>query len=453
MGVMKRLSAFTASVVLLLAGCAGGSPSAPATTPPATPGSSPIGTPSSAPSPTWSGEVEVVKADVPRLAADPAEATRAADAINAFGLDMYRKLASSSGNLVMSPASVGLALSMAQAGARGATATEMNAVLHGLGSDAYADAVSSIEAALTDRTGTFKDSAGHDNQVSLQIANALFPQRGLSLEQAFLDAMASRFGAGVNVVDYATATEAARTAINAWVASHTENRIPEILRQDDVTSATRLALANAIYLKAAWLTPFPKELTKAGPFTLADGSTVQAPYMHSVTSLAYADGAGWAAVKLPYVGNELAMLVIVPADMATFEAGFDAARLADITSSLSARRVDLTMPKFDIESRFDLGQTLAALGMPTAFGRMADFSGITSEVELHISTVIHVANMTVDEAGTEAAAATVIAIGDTAGPAEPVELRVDHPFIVVIRDTVTGAAVFVVRVEDPSATR
>ena len=394
-----------------------------------------------------------MKADVARLAADPGQAGRAAEALNAFGLDLYRRLAATSGNLVMSPASIAIALSMARAGARGATATEMDAVLHDLGSDTYAEAINALDAALTARSGTFPDSSGTDHDVSLRIANALFAQRGMTLDPAFLDAMAGRFGAGVNVVDYAADTEAARLAINAWVAAHTEDRIPHILGPGDLSSATRLALANAIYLKAAWLNPFPEDATEPASFTLADGSTVQVPTMRMVEGQPYSDGDGWAAVELPYIGYELAMLVIVPDDMAAFEAGFDSATLAGIVASLGDATVDLSMPRFDIESRFDLGSLLAALGMPAAFSSAADFSGITTDEALSISKVIHQANITVDEAGTEAAAATIIGMDTTGVPGELVELKVDHPFIVVLRDRTTGAVVFMARVENPSAVR
>ena len=394
-----------------------------------------------------------MKADVPRVAADPGEAGRAATALNAFGLDLYGRLASTPGNLVLSPASIAIALSMARAGARGATATEMDAVLHDLGSDAYAEAINALDAALTARSGTFPDSSGADHDVSLRIANALFAQRGMTLDPGFLAAMAGRFGAGVNVVDYAADTEAARLAINAWVAEHTEDRIPHILSPGDLSSATRLTLANAIYLKAAWLNPFQEDATEPAPFTLADGATVNVPTMRTSESLPYADGDGWAAVELPYIGNELAMLVIVPDDMAAFEAAFDSATLAGIVASLRHPTVDLAMPRFDIESRFDLVSLLAALGMPTAFSSEADFSGITTDEALFISRVIHQANITVDEAGTEAAAATVVGMDTTAMPGELVELKVDHPFIVVLRDHPTGAVVFMARVEDPSAVR
>jgi serpin B len=398
------------------------------------------------------GTIELARSDLSRATVDPALASRAADAINGFGLDLYRRLAGGSGNIIMSPASVAIALSMARLGAVGQTAAEMDAVLHDLGADNLADAANALDAALAARTGTFADSAGVDQDVLLRIANAQFVQFDMPLQAAFLDAMATRYGAGAWQVDYRTDPEAARQAINAWVAEHTEDRIPEILKRGIVTAAWRLAIANAIYLKAAWLEPFAVESTASGEFRLVDGSVVSVPMMQAVKSAPYAVGDGWAAIELPYVGQELAMLVIVPDDLEAFDASFDASTLRSIVGSLERGRVILSLPKFDFESVFELSDVLVALGMPTAFSGAADFSGITTAEALSIDKVIHQANITVDEAGTEAAAATIIGF-DSSGGGEPPTLRVDRPFLFAIRDVPTGAIVFMGRVADPSATR
>jgi len=453
---MHRNRMLIASVLLLWA-CVG-SPS-PSPTPTAGPTIGPSPSPNATvrPSPTASpivGSVELARSDLARATVDPALASQAADAINAFGLDLYRRLAGESGNIVLSPASVAIALSMARAGAVGQAATEMDAVLRDLGAESLADAANALDAALAARSGTFADSAGADQDVLLRIVNAQFVQFDMPLQAAFLDAMATRYGAGLWQVDYRTDPEGARQAINAWVAENTEDRIPEILKAGDVTMETRLALANAIYLKAAWLTPFDKGETAPGTFMLADGASVQVPLMHlSTTTLAYGSGDGWRAVELPYVGNGLAMTLIVPDDLAAFEATFDAAAYAGIIGSLGRTRVVLTMPGFDTESRLRLEVYLPALGMPTAFDPLAaDFSGMTTNADLYIQKVIHQANITVDEAGTEAAAATVILMGDTSGPGSPpIELRVDRPFLFLIRDVPTGAVVFMGRVADPGA--
>jgi serpin B len=274
----------------------------------------------------------------------------------------------------------------------------------------------------------------------------------MRLFDAYLEALASRFGAGLRLVDYRNASEAARHEINAWVSDQTEQRIPELLVPGTITRDERLTLVNAIYLKAAWLTPFTEDATKPGPFTRLDGSTVDVPLMHLGESLSYAAGDGWQAVELPYVGGSLAMTIIVPDDLTAFEAALTPERLATITGALESRPVILTLPKFGTESKIDLATTLAAMGMPTAFlPGPADFTGITTEEPLFISAVIHQANIDVDEKGTTAAAATAVVIRAGSAPAEPVTLTVDHPFLFALRDVPTSSVLFLGRITDPSA--
>jgi len=401
--------------------------------------------------PVTPGDVGLAIANVPRAAASPADAAAAAAAINDFGFDLYRVAVGPDGGVVVSPASIAIALAMARAGARGETAAQMDAVLYEVGSDANAAWLNALEGALTSRSGTFKDLADKDMDVLLRIANAPFAQHGMPLEAAYLEALASRFGAGVRLVDYVTATEAARSAINAWVDDQTERRIPELLLPGDLDAMTRLVLVNAIYLKAAWLNPFPESLTAPGPFTRPDGSIVDVPMMSSVAGLPYAAGDGWRAVELPYVGGSLAMTVIVPDDLGAFEASLDAEAFAALTSAMTTHSVTLALPKFGLETRTELGPALTALGMPLAFDPAnADFSGITAAERLYISAVIHQANIDVDEKGTEAAAATAVVMRTTsAGGGDAVSLRVDRPFLFALRDVPTGAILFLGRVTEP----
>jgi serpin B len=397
-----------------------------------------------------SSGIDLAKADVARAGTSPDDAVAAAAAVNAFGLGLYRRVAADGENVVISPASIALALAMARAGARGATAAEMDAVLHEAASDANAAWLNALDLALAGRSGTFKDDTGKEHDVTLRIANATFGQRDMRLLPAYLDALASRFGAGVRLVDYVTQTEAARKLINGWVDDQTEHRIPELLVPGIITTDTRLTLVNAIYLKAAWQTPFAEGETKAGIFNLADGTTVEVPMMATTTELPYAAGDGWRAVELPYIGGSLAMTVILPDDLAAFEAALTPDQLATIVGDLHDFDVTLSFPKFGIETKAMLADVLGALGMPSAFdpGR-ADFSGITTDVALFISDVVHQANIDVDEKGTTAAAATAVVLRGTA-IAEHVTLRVDRPFLFLLHDRPTGTILFLGRVSDPS---
>lgn len=403
-----------------------------------------------APSPSDS-RIELAALSLPRAATATADAIDAATAVNAFGFDLYRAAANGDGDLVLSPASIALALAMARAGARGETAVQMDAVSHDAASDGHASWLNALDAALAARNGTFRDADGGAHDVTLRIANAPFAQRGLMLEDAYLEALATRFGAGLRLVDYINATEDARQAINGWVAGQTEDRIPELLVPGVLTPDARLTLVNAIYLKAAWLTPFDKDRTQPGSFTRRDGSTVETPMMHLGESLAYAAGDGWRAVEIPYVGEQLAMTVIVPNDLATFETTFDGAGFDAITAALETREVILSLPRFGTETKLSLADALSALGMPIAFdSNRADFSGITNEERLFIADVIHQSNIDVDEAGTEAAAATAVVMEFGSAPGEVITLEVDRPFIFALRDTQTNAIVFLGRITDPS---
>jgi serpin B len=423
--------------------------------------------------------VDIAKSDAPRASAPPSTAKKAATAINAFGVDLYRRvladgLLDPAKGAVISPTSIALALAMARAGAKGETAAEMDRVMRSAGADSLATAMNALERALSSRSGRFAAYAGESGggDVFLKIANAPFAQEGMPLEQPYLDTLASRYGAGVRLVDYRTDPAGARKTVNAWVKKQTAGRIPDLLAKPDVTTLTRLILVNALYLKAPWLNPFDVADTTPGRFTRPDGSRVTVPMM-SLTScqgggicpLPYAAGAGWRAVELPYLGDSLAMTIIVPKDLAAFERGLTSQKLTRIIGALRTEPpgtttwevydVHVTMPRFGIESRADLADALSAMGMPLAFDLdTADFSGISPiarETGLYIKKVIHQANIDVDEKGTEAAAATAVVMATGGGPmTREVEFRVDRPFLFLIRDVPTGAILFMGRVVDPS---
>jgi len=402
--------------------------------------------------PVQAGAIELAAATAPRLASTPQDAAHGGDAVNAFGLELYAKLvaADPAANLVVSPASIATALAMARAGAKGETAAEMDAVMHGLGAEANAAWVAALDQSLNGKTATFKDATGQDREVILRSVNAPFAQRGYQLEDAYLGALAERFAAGVRLVDYIGDAEGSRGAINGWVNDQTEERIPELLAQGTVDGSTRLVLVNAIYLKAAWNHAFNEEGTKPAPFTGLDGTTTDVAMMHAAAGFPYAAGTSWQAIDLGYVGGTLSMTVIVPDDLAAFERSFDAAALAEITGTLAYQEVQLGLPAFGTETQVGLGAVLRAMGMPTPFDAdAADFSGMTAADRLFIGAVVHQANIDVDEKGTEAAAATAVVIRATGMAAEPVTLTVDRPFIFALRDLDTGAVLFLGRITKP----
>ncbi|HEY1169246.1 MAG TPA: serpin family protein [Candidatus Limnocylindrales bacterium] len=385
-----------------------------------------------------------------RIPGSATGAAQAAAAIDAFGFDLYAAALKSDGNAVISPASVALALSMAQAGAAGGTASQMDAVLHAAADSGGGNGINSLDQSLDGLSGSFKGPDGTAYQLTLRIANAPFAQRGLALQTPFLDTLASKYGAGLRLVDFQADPAGACKLIDGWVSDQTEGRIPKLLASLDPT--TRLVLVNAIYLKAPWQTPFDPSATKNAPFTRSDGSEISVPTMTlDMTEARYASGSGWQAVEIPYVGGSLAMTIVVPDDLAAFEGGLDAARFAQVTTALQTANVNLTLPRFSIETKTDLASALSGMGMPLAFDPdRADFSGITTQEKLFISAVIHQANISVDEKGTEASAATAVVMVASLVPAHSVTLNVNRPFLYAVRDTSTGAILFLGRVVDPS---
>jgi serine protease inhibitor len=396
---------------------------------------------------------DLIAADVERVAADPGAAAQAGSAVSALGVDLYTVLRAGEGNLAVSPFSVAAALAMTRAGAAGVTADEMDRVLHAELLDDLHLAFGSLDAELATRPASFPGDGGPDRELELSFGNAVWPQRGLDLRDPFLETLATAYGAGVRVVDYVEETEEARLAINGWVGEQTRARIPELIAPDVLSSQTRLVLTNAVYLQAPWQHPFDVERTDDAPFTRLDGTDVDVPTMHVSADLAYRAGAGWQSVVLPYLGGDLVMVVVVPdaGTFETFEAALDAATLTAIDAGLATRTVELALPRWEQRTQVSLADPLARLGMPSAFAADADFSAMSPE-PLAITDVLHEVFASVDEAGTEAAAATAVVIGETAAePTEPVTLSIDRPFVYWIVDRPTGATLFLGRVLDPSA--
>jgi serpin B len=304
-----------------------------------------------------------------------------------------------------------------------------------------------IELASRGEGAKGKDEEGF----RLNIVNALWGQKDFTFLPEFLDVLGENYGAGMRILDFIQETEESRVTINDWVSDQTEGRIKDLIPQGAITAITRLVLTNAIYFNAAWQYPFDEDATADGPFYLLDGGTVTVPMMSQTESFGYAEGEAYQAVEIPYDGQELSMVILLPGDgqFETFENSMNYQMVKGIISELERQEVSLTMPKFEFESEFSLKQVLAVMGMPVAFTANADFSGITGSRDLLISEVIHKAFVSVDEAGTEAAAATAVIMELTAAPGMPVDVTLERPFIFLIRDIETGSILFTGRVANP----
>jgi len=436
-----------------LAGCAGGdgSPAGTGTeTGEPTTGTTtegPTETPTNTPTETsGSSEPTVDEERLAELAADNA----------AFALDLHAHLAEETGgNQFLSPYSISVALAMTVAGARGKTREQMRETLHyALGEDVH-PAFADLEAVLESRETVTDPVEGNEvDAFQLNLANAVWGKEGYSFAQEYLALLDEHYGAGLRRADFAGQPDAERERINEWVADATENRIENLLPSGSISPDTVLVLTNAIYFMASWLHEFDPEDTEQGTFTALDGAESQVPFMHQTLETAYASVGGAEAVELPYVGEDVSMVLILP-DEGTFEAferELDADRLFEIFDALGRAKGDLAFPKFEFGSKVRLRDALSALGMPVAFGGGADFSGMVEgdNAGLWIDDVFHESSVSVDEEGTEASAATAVLMEESIPP-EWGELRFDRPFLFCIRDRPTNAVLFLGRVVDAGA--
>ena len=398
---------------------------------------------------------ELVMSDKPRETApnvSEADLALLIQGNSAFAFELYQALRGEDSNLFYSPHSISVALAMTYAGARNQTTEQMAATLQFLlEHDRLHPAFNWLDAELAKRG---EGAEGKDGEgFRLNIVNAIWGQKDYEFLSDFLDTLAQNYGAGLRILDFINETEKSRLTINEWVSDQTEGRIKDLIPQGVIDALTRLVLTNAIYFNAAWDYPFDEDMTADDLFYLLDDGQVTVPMMKQTESFGYTEGDGYQAVELQYDGNELSMVIFLPevGKFEAFEEVLQAQQVSNIISGLQPTLVALTMPKFEFDSEFSLKNTLSEMGMPIAFSGAADFSGMTGTLDLRISEVLHKAFISVDEAGTEAAAATAVIVGESGMPGQPVEVTIDHPFIFLIRDIETGAVLFVGRVMNPAA--
>jgi serpin B len=392
-----------------------------------------------------------LRAAAGRERAGGASAASGADANNAFAIKLYQRVGGGEGNVFFSPASLSVALAMTDLGARGQTRKQMETVLE------FAEAgdpakVQDAYAALYDRMGEI--GAGGDAQ--LKMASRLWPQKRYAFLPQFVTEAKRYYEAAPEPLDYSADPEGARRAINKWVEAQTGDKIRELIKPGVLPADTRLVLTNAIYFKGAWSDPFAKAATKDEPFHLTAEKQADVAMMHRTGEYKYGedDAAQW--LELPYAKGDVAMMVLLPRKvdgLGELAKSLDAKSLARRVGAMAHREgVRVSLPRFRMTGAFELSSVLSAMGMPLAFDEhKADFSGMTTQEALMISKVIHQAYVDVNEEGTEAAAASAIAMKPRAArlPAAPTEFKADHPFLLLIRDTRTGAILFMGRVAEP----
>jgi serpin B len=366
----------------------------------------------------------------------------------AFAFDLHRRLATRPGNLCYSPYSISITFAMAWAGARGETARQLRDALHLLEGPATPAGFAELETELS-----IPVRAGF---AVLRSANAVWLQRGwrLYFRREFRNLLARAYHSELHTVDYQRGTAADR--INAWVAARTEGSIDQVV--PEIPRLTRLALVNALYLKAEWQHTFRESDTRPGPFAVGDGRDVTVPMMHQVTTFLYHEDADLQLLEMPYAGGDLAMVILLPRDregLPALERRLAGADLPPLLSGLESETVDVLMPQFRVNSGLDLKSVMQDLGATDAFdGARADFSGMDGRRFFHIGIALHRSVVAVDETGTEAAAATFLGaeFGRSFRRDQPRIFHADHPFLFLIRQRSTDTILFVGRVQDPTGT-
>ncbi|MCK5785345.1 MAG: serpin family protein [Candidatus Sabulitectum sp.] len=370
---------------------------------------------------------------------------------NEFAFDLYMELCSveETENVFFSPYSISAALGMTYSGAQGETALDMAETLHfGTPHSVTGRLFQSITEALTSGSLAHRESV---EPFKLAISNGLWVQNGYALLDSFVSEVTGSYNASVENLDFAGNSEGSREVINSRVAESTMERILDLIPPGVLGADTRLVLTNAVYFKASWSKPFSEYATYHGDFFLADGSTVNVPVMTQTEHFSYAAGEGYSAVSMDYAGGSASMLIILPdGDLREFESSFDLTELEAIKESLSSQNIHISMPGFEFSKGIGLSEILSSLGMRSAFGNNADFSGITGNRDLYISDVVHKAFVKVDEEGTEAAAATAVVMSLHSIPESPVEMDINRPFFFLIQDNATGSIVFMGRVMNPA---
>ncbi|NIM19985.1 MAG: serpin family protein [Candidatus Latescibacteria bacterium] len=366
---------------------------------------------------------------------------------NAFAVSLYDKLKREEGNLFFSPFSISTALAMTYAGAKGETASQMsNALRFAL----KADRLHHIYGAVMKDLNARGETGGYE----LSVANALWGQKGVKLLEQFLDLVQASYGAGVKDIDFAGDPEAARLEINGWVEEKTKEKIKNLLARGTITPLTRLVLTNAIYFKGDWASKFDEARTQDAPFFLVSGDSVDVPFMSQTDEYAYMETEDFQALSLPYVNEELSMVVLLPRKndgLSALEDSLSQENLAGWTQRFHKREVTVYLPKFKMTSAFKLNEVLESLGIVNAFDPgLADFSGMTGNRDFYMWAVVHKAYVDVNEEGTEAAAATGVVMGITSVMPEEIPVfRADHPFIFMIRDNKTKSILFMGRLAEP----
>jgi serpin B len=361
---------------------------------------------------------------------------------NQFAFYLLKTLGDRNTNSFFSPYSISTALFMTAGGARGNTEKQMLKVLH----------QTQNSLGYHKKFGEIINKTANKQNVELSIANSIWPQKDYKFKPDYLNLLKIAYKTQVTECDFAKNPNGEAQKINKWVENKTKNKIQNIIKPNGLDASTKLVLANAIYFFGEWKTTFDTAKNEAAPFIKNDGSMVNTTFMNASYSMDYASAEMFKVVSIPYKNNEVSLLVFLPNMPDSFDIALkslDIRKFTSLKNALKPEKVNLSLPKFKVETEYQLHENLPSMGMSDAFTGKADFSGMTGDKSLFISKVIHKAFVDVSEKGTEAAAATVVIISRNGGSHIPVDFKADHPFIFMIKDNTTEQILFMGILNDP----
>ncbi len=366
------------------------------------------------------------------------EVTNLAEDNTDYAAVLYRGVGRMPGNFVVSPYSTAVAMAMIYTGAQSETARQMASAMRWTGGRTWA--ARPIPRPRPASVPTF-----------LHQANAVWVQEGTPMREEYAPMVAIAFGALAASLDFHTSPLASARRINQWAVEQTNGAVQQMVPEHFIDHTTRLLVTSALRLTASWRTPFNAASTVRARFTDAAGLSRDVPMMRTIQTLRSTSGTNYRAVELPYASEQFSILILVPDDIASFEAQLNASVIDEAVSGLHSSLVDLSLPRFALQSTMSLRSVLQELGMTRAFHKgQADLGGIDRTHHLFLSDVVHHADLRVDEAGTYATAAVGSpGVGHGVRGRVATPFAVDRPFVFMVRDTDSGAPLFMGRVIQP----
>ena len=379
-----------------------------------------------------------------QTADSPVVPPQMAESVNEFAFDFYRNVSDTDENVFFSPVSIYTAFSVLYEGARGETAGQMLGVFGFEPDDEERHSASAhMMAALN----------AEDPHAVLEMANALWLADWFAPYEQYLDIARNTYLATVETVDFAGEGKPGVKKVNDWAAEKTRDKITAVLPRQSVDDSTAAVITNAVYFKGTWLVQFPKEATEEGKFWKGGEESIDAEFMHVTDNFGYADTGGAQVLRLPYEGDRLSMLAVLPGEtggLERLEAEMSAKQMSEYIEMLEPQDVVVSLPKFETKTKYDLQKRLVDLGMPDVFTAIADLSGLSDNGNLYVDRATHDAYVKVNEEGTEAAAVTVISMSESEPPPLPY-FNADRPFLFAIYDEQSGLILFMGRISDPTA--